>query len=155
MRISDWSSDVCSSDLIVKSGSTPLTLYRSSFRFQWPAEALVESRRAAFRLVELYPIPNPSLSFEGSNRQPAPRATWAPTASAPMPPTRIRVNITAKTRRRLRSEEHTSELQSLMRISYAVFCLKKKKQHHQHKSHKHNHYTTTNATREKHISESS
>src|SRR3546814_9153670 len=31
--------------------------------------------------------------------------------------------------RLLRSEEHTSELQSLMRISYAVFCLKKKKQH--------------------------
>src|SRR3546814_3675912 len=31
---------------------------------------------------------------------------------------------------RLRSEEHTSELQSLMRISYAVFCLKKKKQEH-------------------------
>src|SRR3546814_6285299 len=32
-----------------------------------------------------------------------------------------------RTRRRRRSEEHTSELQSLMRISYAVFCLKKKK----------------------------
>src|SRR3546814_3864174 len=32
-------------------------------------------------------------------------------------------------RRRQRSEEHTSELQSLMRISYAVFCLKKKKTH--------------------------
>src|SRR3546814_16946162 len=31
--------------------------------------------------------------------------------------------------KRSRSEEHTSELQSLMRISYAVFCLKKKKQH--------------------------
>src|SRR3546814_10010384 len=31
-----------------------------------------------------------------------------------------------------RSEEHTSELQSLMRISYAVFCLKKKKQQHKH-----------------------
>src|SRR3546814_3048823 len=30
----------------------------------------------------------------------------------------------------LRSEEHTSELQSIMRISYAVFCLKKKKHHH-------------------------
>src|SRR3546814_9805055 len=30
----------------------------------------------------------------------------------------------------MRSEEHTSELQSLMRISYAVFCLKKKKKHH-------------------------
>src|SRR3546814_5386003 len=33
---------------------------------------------------------------------------------------------------RRRSEEHTSELQSLMRISYAVFCLKKKKSHHIH-----------------------
>src|SRR3546814_4013953 len=31
-----------------------------------------------------------------------------------------------------RSEEHTSELQSLMRISYAVFCLKKKKSNHRH-----------------------
>src|SRR3546814_7779662 len=33
---------------------------------------------------------------------------------------------------RLRSEEHTSELQSLMRISYAVFCLKKKKKYNKH-----------------------
>src|SRR3546814_3411222 len=33
----------------------------------------------------------------------------------------------------LRSEEHTSELQSLMRISYAVFCLKKKQHHRHHK----------------------
>src|SRR3546814_9238489 len=40
------------------------------------------------------------------------------------------VNTSARSRTRwrvLRSEEHTSELQSLMRISYAVFCLKKKK----------------------------
>src|SRR3546814_17925353 len=36
-----------------------------------------------------------------------------------------------------RSEEHTSELQSLMRISYAVFCLKKKKNHIRHESTKH------------------
>src|SRR3546814_710551 len=35
--------------------------------------------------------------------------------------------------RRIRSEEHTSELQSLMRISYAVFCLKKKTHHKHHK----------------------
>src|SRR3546814_10325934 len=41
--------------------------------------------------------------------------------------------------KRERSEEHTSELQSLMRISYAVFCLKKKK-------HTHKHTTTTNDT---------
>src|SRR3546814_9691078 len=44
--------------------------------------------------------------------------------------------------RAARSEEHTSELQSLMRISYAVFCLKKKKIRHEHhskiKSHKYN-----------------
>src|SRR3546814_8168342 len=38
---------------------------------------------------------------------------------------------------RLRSEEHTSELQSLMRISYAVFCLKKKKKHITHKQQYH------------------
>src|SRR3546814_5579608 len=38
---------------------------------------------------------------------------------------------------RLRSEEHTSELQSLMRISYAVFCLKKKKQINTRIIHKH------------------
>src|SRR3546814_1462026 len=36
----------------------------------------------------------------------------------------------------IRSEEHTSELQSLMRISYAVFCLKKKKYMTQKNSHK-------------------
>src|SRR3546814_4758689 len=36
------------------------------------------------------------------------------------------------TETRIRSEEHTSELQSLMRISYAVFCLKKKIQQNQH-----------------------
>src|SRR3546814_4830690 len=36
-----------------------------------------------------------------------------------------------------RSEEHTSELQSLMRISYAVFCLKKKRQHNKYKNTNH------------------
>src|SRR3546814_5722297 len=42
-----------------------------------------------------------------------------------------------------RSEEHTSELQSLMRISYAVFCLKKKKthKHRRHRKHDSNTYT--------------
>src|SRR3546814_9678992 len=41
----------------------------------------------------------------------------------------------------LRSEEHTSELQSLMRISYAVFCLKKKKQKYKTKYSQRNHHT--------------
>src|SRR3546814_9357526 len=42
---------------------------------------------------------------------------------------RARVMATYPRRRSSRSEEHTSELQSLMRISYAVFCLKKKKKY--------------------------
>src|SRR3546814_6642394 len=42
---------------------------------------------------------------------------------------RRRLASLAVTRCRKRSEEHTSELQSLMRISYAVFCLKKKTKH--------------------------
>src|SRR3546814_8596921 len=41
---------------------------------------------------------------------------------------RADIGIGTHNRRRDRSEEHTSELQSLMRISYAVFCLNKKKQ---------------------------
>src|SRR3546814_7581543 len=43
----------------------------------------------------------------------------------------------------LRSEEHTSELQSLMRISYAVFCLKKKKKNKNLIISRHQHYTKT------------
>src|SRR3546814_14343944 len=46
--------------------------------------------------------------------------TAPPTASAP------ETSSTAASAMKFRSEEHTSELQSLMRISYAVFCLKKK-----------------------------
>src|SRR3546814_10155630 len=38
-------------------------------------------------------------------------------------------HLSVKSKKATRSEEHTSELQSLMRISYAVFCLKKKKKH--------------------------
>src|SRR3546814_7379601 len=47
-------------------------------------------------------------------------------------PRELRARCEAAGRGRLRSEEHTSELQSLMRISYAVFCLKKKKITRQH-----------------------
>src|SRR3546814_1705267 len=45
-------------------------------------------------------------------------------------PHKVRIAVTGKAWSYSRSEEHTSELQSLMRISYAVFCLKKKKQLH-------------------------
>src|SRR3546814_6345047 len=60
-------------------------------------------------------------------------AFWAgghtsPGSGNPDKPLRIYPDFaTARGRYKLRSEEHTSELQSLMRISYAVFCLKKKK----------------------------
>src|SRR3546814_4597493 len=47
----------------------------------------------------------------------------------------------AQTRLVARSEEHTSELQSLMRISYAVFCLKKKKKRHYYITNRANHNT--------------
>src|SRR3546814_10777283 len=47
--------------------------------------------------------------------------------AARLPDRRHRVAAAPRSGRRARSEEHTSELQSLMRISYAVFCLKKKK----------------------------
>src|SRR3546814_1026641 len=49
--------------------------------------------------------------------------------------------LSGQSRAPARSEEHTSELQSLMRISYAVFCLKKKTQ--QNKAHKNNKQITT------------
>src|SRR3546814_7318013 len=54
------------------------------------------------------------------------RAGAAPRARRPSLPARA----APSPRGRGRSEEHTSELQSLMRISYAVFCLKKKTKHH-------------------------
>src|SRR3546814_4261244 len=47
---------------------------------------------------------------------------------------------------RRRSEEHTSELQSLMRISYAVFCLKKKNEVKNHTDHQYNHGQTAYTT---------
>src|SRR3546814_5946078 len=91
MRISDWSSDVCSSDL------------RSHRR---------GSRRAAECCL-------------GRGGEPSARPEGiARVAAGTANPTGPGVSV-APTRAG-RSEEHTSELQSLMRISYAVFCLKKK-----------------------------
>src|SRR3546814_7294305 len=91
MRISDWSSDVCSSDLL-RLGQFGHLDYA----------ALAAHRHRQFDAAD--------------------RAA------------RIREHRREHRRRRRiigdRSEEHTSELQSLMRISYAVFCLKKKKKHH-------------------------
>src|SRR3546814_10639560 len=107
MRISDWSSDVCSSDLL----SLP---YRPQ-----PGSRYLASSDCG-KLGRRNTLTRSSRSYCGrwsSNG----RARKAEGASS-------RACRTARARAagfRDRSEEHTSELQSLMRISYAVFCLKK------------------------------
>src|SRR3546814_6188388 len=65
--------------------------------------------------------PFPSTTFGG----PPPRAGEDRPQPAAFRPSSSRAQAAAQTKKG-RSEEHTSELQSLMRISYAVFCLKKK-----------------------------
>src|SRR3546814_6476371 len=68
----------------------------------------------------------------GDSHTQAPCPSWSVfewgTSSSPDPSSCASINSTATATSR--SEEHTSELQSLMRISYAVFCLKKKKKIH-------------------------
>src|SRR3546814_7606474 len=70
----------------------------------------------------------PIFARKSGNRFSAQRDATATNNSKPLDTHFARLTV-AKTCRRayMRSEEHTSELQSLMRISYAVFCLKKKK----------------------------
>src|SRR3546814_2654830 len=101
MRISDWSSDVCSSDLLA-------TLDLS----HEPAECLA----ALTALTASLPT-----HTVRSEEQIALQQFSTPAAIGYLAALAVRIT-TADTR----SEEHTSELQSLMRISYAVFCLKKK-----------------------------
>src|SRR3546814_6368001 len=110
MRISDWSSDVCSSDLQAFDDDIarrqPIKLRRDS---QFEALILLQNLG---RLRRLQRDTAPALPQPGLPRRVVMRQ-------------RVVVGTKACA---LRSEEHTSELQSLMRISYAVFCLKKKKQ---------------------------
>src|SRR3546814_2017117 len=101
MRISDWSSDVCSSDLREQRSHFLLRCHQS--REARPQQILLpryaQHRLATRRICQLHHLF--PFRFQELN-------------IAERPP-------------QSRSEEHTSELQSLMRISYAVFCLKKKK----------------------------
>src|SRR3546814_2537798 len=108
MRISDWSSDVCSSDLFLP--------YFSKFSATCAASSRVGSRMSE-RGIRARARPWDNMSIIGSTKD----------AVLPVP-------VCAMAIRSLRSEEHTSELQSLMRISYAVFCLKKKIQNNISKS---------------------
>src|SRR3546814_5066011 len=111
MRISDWSSDVCSSDLAGRQLRSE-TLQHSAGN---PVYAVRQDRAANRRYGK------PPLIRHHARGQPA-RHPSDSRGAAPVG------GSTRSLGRRARSEEHTSELQSLMRISYAVFCLKKKKQ---------------------------
>src|SRR3546814_5298657 len=119
MRISDWSSDVCSSDL----------------------DALAAQ---AEHLAGLGFLRNPDLgrAIEGwhidggaecclreADRHLAIQVVALALKDRVWANLHIDVQIAVRRTTRPRSEEHTSELQSIMRISYAVFCLKKKQTH--------------------------
>src|SRR3546814_1835724 len=115
MRISDWSSDVCSSDLRDIGHD-----HRSAFARQRLAIGAAQSGPAARHQRDLACYPAHNIL---SNRQGRPAVTPPVSKSV----TSINAPASGRVQRGNRSEEHTSELQSLMRTSYAVFCLKKKK----------------------------
>src|SRR3546814_5798889 len=108
MRISDWSSDVCSSDLNEPTGEVP------RHRHRIVGGGLVEQHRH----VGLSAFTIETEGFDVGRCRGAHISHGRATLH--------RYNFPGCTGKRHRSEEHTSELQSLMRISYAVFCLKKK-----------------------------
>src|SRR3546814_4900102 len=97
MRISDWSSDVCSSDLLSEQPSA------------WALNILNTGGA-------VQPAKKKAPGAWGSGRLP----------DRSLLPALFAIAEQAQQHDEQRSEEHTSELQSLMRISYAVFCLKKK-----------------------------
>src|SRR3546814_3237108 len=138
MRISDWSSDVCSADL----GAVCLAIHASAPRRQAPQGLRGKNQG-----------PGEAATPRGQAARKDNRADCGPGPSSRLIPecgpsleSRLLLELDAARRRDprsgnraahrcrfrqlqvlRRSEEHTSELQSLMRISYAVFCLKKKK----------------------------
>src|SRR3546814_5862460 len=139
MRISDWSSDVCSSDLIYEpgcgNGSTLVAIHKSFPDAELIAcDLSVEQLRAARRLTDKLGIPASLRQRDAATdtREPDESVDAVVTFALHHElPHAANVALLTEMFRILkpgRSEEHTSELQSLMRISYAVFCLKKKKQ---------------------------
>src|SRR3546814_8902657 len=125
MRISDWSSDVCSSDLngVILGGYIGSFLMAGGYLAVGSClSAITKNQVIAFVISVLVCFvftvagaPMVLSFFQG----------WAPPLIVDtIASFSFLTHFNAITER---SEEHTSELQSLMRISYAVFCLKKKK----------------------------
>src|SRR3546814_3177756 len=122
MRISDWSSDVCSSDLgWLGRGRALLCLANTGVH--WPAAALQFQQLFAKGLDFQPLLLERALQLEQLRFQII--GKWLSEQRWCRQSKQSNDGDTAKGSFS-RSEEHTSELQSLMRISYAVFCLKKK-----------------------------
>src|SRR3546814_2182704 len=116
MRISDWSSDVCSSDLWLIDGATPIQDVGRVLGIEEHLHGDEYETLAGFLMDALRRVPRRTdvVALGGYQFEVLDVDTY-------------RVDQVLVTRlASARSEEHTSELQSLMRISYAVFCLKKK-----------------------------
>src|SRR3546814_6361394 len=109
MRISDWSSDVC----FRSSFAAPVVVDEGE-AVQGRPDVALDDKQAWVAWLR-----------EDASGQSLWLARYAPDLSRELSRTQV---AALQGRGRGRSEEHTSELQSLMRISYAVFCLKKKKQ---------------------------
>src|SRR3546814_5988759 len=128
MRISDWSSDVCSSDLQPARARPYLELCRQQLSARQRLSALrppLLERRYDQPAREVAPaISGRPLSRQSHGHPEQPVGDGD--ADRPQEDRDPRL-YPGGPRGSYRSEEHTSELQSLMRISYAVFCLKKKK----------------------------
>src|SRR3546814_6928320 len=119
MRISDWSSDVCSSDLLRRAIAAAAVISPASATSR-PSDVSSAASSLPPFLRNFLGILTPATCF-GSRALlflPIPASFRSTTRYYKMA---YYLYITPR-----RSEEHTSELQSLMRSSYAVFCLKKK-----------------------------
>src|SRR3546814_10055632 len=126
MRISDWSSDVCSSDWLLAAVNIAISLTLSE---QSGVLATAQPRStflifagvlALARMIWAERRRDASLILSMARR-------WALLAARRCTRSPLRKCLPILTPELPRSEEHTAELQSLMRLSYAVFCLKKKK----------------------------
>src|SRR3546814_5662311 len=124
MRISDWSSDVCSSDLdrhasARGAGHTVFQCKRQGVELDLEAANSVLDHAAVFLCDDSRPRWRMASLSRGGTATTMPCARRCHRSS--------HLSLSASRFALGRSEEHTSELQSLMRTSYAVFCLKKKK----------------------------
>src|SRR3546814_2910333 len=129
MRISDWSSDVCSSDLHAPSTrKTLLALTLAAAFGGFAAIAIRAGLEQPANAETAAPAVLPAVSALPTTVAGQPLPSLAPMLEKVTPAVvSVRTRQVVRVSPFGRSEEHTSELQSLMRISYAGFCLYKKK----------------------------